>query len=248
MTKTSSLAWAFEALIQSHLLARRQRESGSRLSKQAIVRVRYDYERNGQRHLRDHFFINQLPASAALATIRQLEPASDHQIVVVGGQAELMLDYMAAGCSFRAPAHMLMFRNLDHLPPSDLILPKLAIRRAARRSDGLLLSKVDDQDLIGAQDITDATLDYYLALHEGQPVAMARQAWLTKDTIWVSHVYTQPPWRRQGIATALTTRLLTDAADWGARWSLLLATEMSVRLYQRLGYQTIAPVRHFVMH
>lgn len=57
----------------------------------------------------------------------------------------------------------------------------------------------------------------------------------------IDSVDTEPPFRRMGIASALTGRLSADALAAGATTGLLVATDAGLRVYERLGWHVLAP-------
>lgn len=52
----------------------------------------------------------------------------------------------------------------------------------------------------------------------------------------VVNVWTEPPWRRRGIADALMRRLIADTAEFHARGITLHASDAGRPLYEKLGF------------
>src|SRR5262249_12877951 len=65
------------------------------------------------------------------------------------------------------------------------------------------------------------------------------------ETASVFFVNTEPEWRRQGIAHAMTSQALAAALRRGARHASLDATGAGRRIYERLGFEAVAQVARF---
>ena len=77
---------------------------------------------------------------------------------------------------------------------------------------------------------------HYIGKVHGQPIAMAALL-LHAGVAGIYGVGTIPEVRRQGIGTALVRHALHEARAAGYRVALLTPTDMSIRIYQRLGFQ-----------
>jgi GNAT superfamily N-acetyltransferase len=83
----------------------------------------------------------------------------------------------------------------------------------------------------------------------GDGVAMALAALLVLEGVgFVDVVATFPPARRQGFATALTRRVLAEAADAGAERTYLLAEPRgpAARMYRRLGFEPVTRIASWI--
>jgi ribosomal protein S18 acetylase RimI-like enzyme len=80
------------------------------------------------------------------------------------------------------------------------------------------------------------------AWYQGQPVAKAGM-YLSSDSAGIYAVVTRPQARRQGLARALTLTALHAARSRGYRVAVLHSTPVAERLYQSLGFDTIAEFR-----
>jgi [ribosomal protein S18]-alanine N-acetyltransferase len=72
--------------------------------------------------------------------------------------------------------------------------------------------------------------------------------WLVFDEIHINNVAILPPYRGQGIGTALMQRVLGEARRLGARRATLevrASNEAARRLYERLGFYVAATRRHY---
>ncbi len=77
---------------------------------------------------------------------------------------------------------------------------------------------------------------HYIATQHGRPVAMASLL-LHAGVAGIYGVGTVPEARRQGIGAALVRHVLHEAHAAGYRVAILTPTDMSLRIYQRLGFQ-----------
>lgn len=78
----------------------------------------------------------------------------------------------------------------------------------------------------------------YVAKIEGACVGWVSSIAVDEAT-WCSNLYVHPDYRRQGLATALMSRMLLDDRDHGFASSVLLASHAGAKLYPQLGYRQI---------
>jgi GNAT superfamily N-acetyltransferase len=217
---------------------------GQRLELGPITCIHYEYEREGQRRTADNFFIWGAPPDEVAAIIAEYHPTGNNQLFVVTDRPNLANEYMFAGFSALTPGNYLMAHSLDEVPR--IIVPEeLSTHIASTAGETMFLNVLEGADLVRMEDVLDPDLQFYYCVRGSQPVAMARNGRIGPDFSWISHVYTKPESRGQGLATILMSRIMSDCRVAGDRFSLLLATEPAHRLYQRLGYQDLAPVLNF---
>lgn len=114
-----------------------------------------------------------------------------------------------------------------------------------------VLSKVffisqSEVNLIMGEKVLDVPyVRHYLAWLDGSPVATASLV-LTGDVAGIWNVGTLPEYRRRGLATELMHRATADAASLGYPATILLSSPEGLRLYERLGYDTISTMRMFM--
>jgi GNAT superfamily N-acetyltransferase len=60
-----------------------------------------------------------------------------------------------------------------------------------------------------------------------------------KNTAWLAHIIVHPDYRCRGIGTDITRALITSAQSVGYRTILLIASEMGVPVYRKLGFETV---------
>lgn len=235
---------AFEALISSYFLTSRQRQMGQRLELGPITCIHYEYNWEGQQRTADNFFIWKVPPKEVAAIIAEYHPTGDNQLFVVSDRPNLANEYMFAGFSALTPGNYLMDHSLDEIP-QNLIPADHSIHLASTAGETMFLNVLEGAELVPMEDVLNPNLQFYYCLRGSQPVAMARNGRIGSDLSWISHVYTKPECRGQGLASILMSRIMSDCRAAGDRSSMLLATEPAHRLYQRLGYQDLAPVLNF---
>ena len=79
---------------------------------------------------------------------------------------------------------------------------------------------------------------FYVARHAGAVVAYC-SGWVIFDELHVNNLAVDPAWRRRGVASALLTFVLQDAAAEGANSATLevrRSNEPARRLYERFGF------------
>lgn len=185
----------------------------------------------------DEFFVRDEPPAAVLAAIAAYGPAPSHLITLTQSPGAALAAYRAAGYAEHA-AETLMARPLADLPPRN---PRYTVTRATPDDFAWL----NAHDPAGRAWLTLSQLQHprlrhaFIAL-DGRPVARVRSYQLDAQQSYVTHLYTAPTHRRQGLARALMAQLLHDAAAAGERWSLLVASAAGRDLYAALGYRACA--------
>lgn len=94
---------------------------------------------------------------------------------------------------------------------------------------------------------SDVTRIYVLRADSGRIAAFC-SCWLVFDELHINTLAVDPPERRKGLATALLTRVLADAAaDGGLRATLEVraSNEAALALYRRLGFHVEATRRGY---
>jgi ribosomal protein S18 acetylase RimI-like enzyme len=88
----------------------------------------------------------------------------------------------------------------------------------------------------------------WFAVREGREIVALASVLIRERIAFVDGVATLPSARRRGHATALTTRILEDAASWGTEATFLLAEPggEAERIYRRLGFEGIAQIASWV--
>ena len=91
----------------------------------------------------------------------------------------------------------------------------------------------------------------YVVRLSGQRVAAFCACWLVYDELHINTIAVAANLRRQGIATALMSFLLTEAAAHGARRTFLEVRRSNVpaqRLYETLGFKETGVRKNYYSH
>lgn len=87
--------------------------------------------------------------------------------------------------------------------------------------------------------LSDPMIRLFAAWVDGEPVGWVRSVRGTEVATWVSNLWVNPDYRRQGIGGALMTTMLFDDRELGFEVSVLLASHAGAMLYPQLGYERI---------
>ena len=91
----------------------------------------------------------------------------------------------------------------------------------------------------------DAPFRHYLARVDGQPAATC-SLFFGAGVAGIYDVSTLPSRRRRGLGAAITRRALDEARDAGYRVAILHASQLGVRMYRALGFETICDIGQYV--
>lgn len=230
-----------ELLAHTHLLTERQRQQGSLGQVGPLLCVHAEGTRDGESVAVDRFFTAAACSpNAALMAIRNYGPETDHLLFLLDAHPARLRAYERVGFRLTEMQWLMGLSNPRPLSGNDS--SGIQIRRATGAADALLLAAIDGLEPVAQSDLRDPALMHYYCITNQKPTAYARNALYDETIHWVSHVHTAPGFRRQGFARALMSHLLSDCAQLNAQSVLLLATEMSHRLYVQLGFIDIAPV------
>ena len=109
----------------------------------------------------------------------------------------------------------------------------------------------EDIDLVPAlkdyyeRHMSDGTFVSWLALDEGKIIGTSGMSFVEKPPYYgcptgriglLSSMYTDPEYRRQGIAKELLTRVVEEARAYGCRTVQITASDMGVLLYTNFGF------------
>ena len=91
---------------------------------------------------------------------------------------------------------------------------------------------------------TGAHFQHLLGFVDGRAVATAG-VFHGREAAEIQHIATEQSHRRRGIGTAITAAALDLARQEGRRYGVLTASPDGEKIYERLGFQTVATVRRF---
>jgi len=141
----------------------------------------------------------------------------------------------------------IMARSLESFGRGEERYPvQLVETEEQRRFYNTMISPDDGHGQMQAEDLEDPSLLHYFVERDGLCVCYAKAILATSAAVVVEPLGTRPEFRRRGIATALMNRLHADAANHGAKLSVIDASAMGVLLYTNLGYHTVAYIQKFV--
>jgi uncharacterized protein len=113
------------------------------------------------------------------------------------------------------------------------------LREAVHRTDdGETQAVVDSALRTGAR-------TFYLWEHDGRPVSLAGVTGPTPNGIRVGPVYTPPPDRGHGFASAVTAAASQQQLDQGRRFVFLntdITNATSNKIYQAIGYEPVIDI------
>lgn len=145
--------------------------------------------------------------------------------------------YKELGCRLLRREPM-MVRTLANLPELTGPFP---IRRVTDSEDAGKVAKAARTKQILPKDVHDGDSDLRLfaAWNEENPVGWVRSVRTSPESTWVSNMYVNADYRRQGIGRSLMAAMLRDDQRHGYRQSVLLASQAGTLLYETLGYERI---------
>lgn len=234
----------FLVWLKSFLFTERRREVGLHQDGEGVPCVRYDFVWQGEKVLSDNFFICGREPYTVVPLIYASDPAPDHILRVVQDQPGLQQAYESLGYRLDF-VETLMARPLTNLPLMDERHEVLWVRG---RDQMDWVNHIAGQEDAAARpaDLDDPTFRFYVLRQKERTLCRARSARYNETSTWVSHVFTDPACRKQGLAQAVMRKLLWDDAAAGHTFSLLLSTQVGYSLYHHLGYQNIATILNFV--
>ncbi|WP_110513588.1 GNAT family N-acetyltransferase [Herpetosiphon llansteffanensis] len=198
---------------------------------------------NQQRQIADELLVQTHAPAEVLATLAAYQPSADHRITLIDRPASEHAAYHAAGYRHSA-TEVLLIRSLNDVPATDL---RYAVAQATTSADMEWLNSHDPakRAWITATRLHEPRLRHSFIRLDQQVVARVRVCQVDSAHSYVTNLYTAPDYRRRGIAQSLMIASLQQAAAHGERWSVLIASEAGLPLYQKLGYQQQATLTVF---
>lgn len=190
---------------------------------------------NQQRQIADEAIVQTHSPAEVLALLAAYQPSTDHRITLIDRPASEHAAYHAADYRHSA-SEVLLARSLNDLPPLD---PRYSIAQATTIAEMEWLNTHDPakRAWITATRLHEPRLRHSFIQFDAEVVARVRVCQVDPAHSYVTNLYTAPNYRRRGIAQALMIAVLQQAAALGEYWSVLVASEAGLPLYQKLGYQ-----------
>ncbi|MBM7844383.1 GNAT family N-acetyltransferase [Herpetosiphon giganteus] len=198
---------------------------------------------NQQRQIADEAIVQSHAPAEVLALLADYQPSVDHRITLVDRPTSEHAAYHAAGYRHSA-SEVLLARSLNNLPAPD---PRYAVAQATTIADMEWLNTHDPakRAWLTVTRLLEPRLRHSFIRLDAEVVARVRVCQVDPAHSYVTNLYTAPNYRRRGIAQALMIAVLQQAAALGECWSVLIASEAGLPLYQKLGYQPLATLTVF---
>jgi GNAT superfamily N-acetyltransferase len=199
--------------------------------------------------LNDEFFAFRLEPDEVVKLIQARYPNLPHWLTVLdSASAESQAAYEAHGYALRALEY-LMVRSLNK-PPFTNGAPTttnhVLVRRVETAGEADWFNAAKGSETVSEAKLLDPSINFYYIEIGEYIVARGRAILVDGRFVVIDDVFTHPDYRRRGLATALMVQMLTDALQAGARQSVLAASQAGRQLYQKLGYQDVAPLLVFI--
>ncbi len=138
----------------------------------------------------------------------------------------------------------LMVKNLGQDLP---FAGSFQTRRILELEDAMKINNTAGSKQILLPELAEANpkLRLYAAWDGDRPVGWVRSIRTHPDRTWVSNMYVDRNYRRQGVGSQVMRTMLMDDHELGAKWSVLLASTDGSKLYESLGYRQIAILQLF---
>jgi GNAT superfamily N-acetyltransferase len=171
--------------------------------------------------------------------IQAIAPNGSHYLnVITDAKYNVLQVYKKFGYELEEEK-FLMVRSLAELPPD---LGEAEVKVLIRWEIANQINRKLRLNPVYLAYLSDPRLTYYYLERDGNPVAWAANLLLNEKLSYVSRVFTDPDYRRQGLAEIVMKHLLAKAKACGAQHSVLVASQMGQPLYQKIGYQTLKSI------
>lgn len=190
---------------------------------------------NQEPHVADEVIVQNHSPAAVLAMLANYQPTADHRITLVDRPASDHVAYNAAGYR-HSSNEVLLVRKLSDLPPLD---QRYSVGQAKTIAEMQWLNSNDPANRVWISEtrLHESGLRHSFISLEQRVVARVRACRIDAEHSYVMNLYTASDYRRRGIARALMIHVLHEAAAHGEQWSVLVASEAGLALYQALGYE-----------
>lgn len=153
----------------------------------------------------------------------------------------LRAGYRAAGYRLHCTETFMMHR-LKRIPK--LPAPYSVQRVVTEALAGAVAKGAGRRQILPEHLQTDKPLRLYAALDGAELIGWLRSI-TVGDSTWVSNVFVQPKYRRQGVGSSLLVKMLRDDLKYGSRQSVLTATHAGAYLYERVGFELLGKLLLF---
>lgn len=183
----------------------------------------------------DTFYATELPPDQTVAAIRDSRPDPRHLLMVFATATEtLVRSYDPLGYESHSNVPVMV----KDLTETSFDANGAAVRRVETAYDFAFLNS--GQQVMPEAHLHDPSIRYYYIEQDDRPVCWGTSVTTTPDIVYLCGINTLAEYRRRGLATALLNGIHADAAQSGAKYSLLCATTMGYPLYLGMGYELVA--------
>lgn len=193
---------------------------------------------------RDHeCFVYDTPVPEAVRLAQKLTGNAPHYLGLLHGFGDPVVTEVAAAHYQYSVIETLMFRPA--LPISPTPLPEgMTLHRITTLQQAERYNRLQRRTAIYPAELEERGLHYYLVYQGVVPVARGRLVLL--DTVFcLDGIHTLASHRRRGVARAMVTQMIADAAAAACPVGVLSSSDMGYPLYQQLGYQNILQLSIF---
>ena len=183
----------------------------------------------------DEFIVSGLTPEEAFARIQAGAPGLPHYLTVLAEDAEACrLAYQRMGYR-HSESHTLMARTSGCAEPASHPIRARAWRTSPRNWSRINAAR--GRTVFHPEQARDADMIVVYLQDEEKLLAWGASWLIRPDAAYIANMFTQPEYRRCGLASAVLETLLHYSAQRGAKWSLLAASAEGHALYRAMGYQ-----------
>lgn len=199
--------------------------------------------------LSDEFFAFRVEPDEVVNLIQARYPNLPHWLTVLDSASEeSQASYETHGYSLRALEY-LMVQPLKKPPFMDgarTVTEDVPVKRVETADEAGWFNAAKGAETVSEAKLLDPSINFYYIKSDDYIVARGRSILVDGRFVVIDDVFTHPDYRRRGLATALMVQILADAQHAGAHQSVLAASQTGRQLYQKLGYQDVAPLLIFI--
>lgn len=194
---------------------------------------------------RDHeVFIYDVPVPEAVRLAQHRTRNAPHYLGILHGFGDRVVAEVAAADYVLSVIETLMLRPA--LPLAPALLPEgMTLQQVTTIQQADWYNQLQKRTAIFPTELEEIRLRYYLVYQGMVPVARGRLVLLDEGVFCLDGIHTLATHRRRGIARAMVTQMMADAAAAGHVIGVLSSSDMGHTLYQQLGYQDILQLTIF---
>ena len=232
-------AQAFKTFVDALTASRHLSDGSTRTDVGPITFRHWQRHKDGATTSHDEALAQGCAPQDVLQALHARRPEKQHYITVLDDAPDLRAGYEHAGYAC-TETEFLMALDLARLPAET---PSHTVEIAGPGDiERLNAADPEPRTWVWPQTVTHPGVRHYFIWRDDRVAARAFSWRCDATTAYVSHLFTDPAVRRQGLGRALMLRLLHDCAARGERWSVLVSSEDGWPLYRGLGYETLGRI------